>query len=390
MGLLRRIADRWDPPETRAHEPSWDALRGYSTAAGQQVNHHTAEGLSVVLACVGAISGALASLPAYVYRRQGTARLEAADHPLAGLIRRGPNKWQSWPDFIEWLAASALLRGNALIEIVTDRGVLAELRPIPWDNAAVTMLPSGRLVYDITNIQSLYDGTGRIRRLLDTEVVHLRDRTDDGLVGRSRLHRAAAVVGASLAVQSFASSLYTNGAFPSGTIEVPGALSDPALEQLRARFTEAFTGPKNAAKALVLENGVKWNSISISPEDAELLASRKFSGEELARIFNVPPPLIGILDHSSFTNSETAGRWFAQHTLAPWIRKIEAEFGRAVLNGDAELEIDMTGFLRGDPAQRWQGYDIALRNTVLTVDEVREAEGYNPLSAGAGAEATTA
>lgn len=387
MGLLRRLADHWDPPETRAHEPSWDALRGYSTAAGQQVNPHTAEGLSVVLACVGAISGALASLPAYVYRRQGTARLEAPDHPLAGLIRRGPNRWQTWPDFIEWMAASALLRGNSLIEIVTDRGVLAELRPIPWDNAAVTMLPSSRLAYDITNIQSLYGGTGRLRRLLDTEVVHLRDRTDDGLVGRSRLHRAAAVVGAGLAVQNFASSLYVNGAFPSGTIEVPGALSDPALDQLRARFAEAFVGPKNAAKALVLENGVKWNSISISPEDAELLASRKFGGEELARIFNVPPPLIGILDNSSFTNSETAGRWFAQHTLAPWIRKIEAEFGRAVLGGGAELEIDMTGFLRGDPAQRWQSYDIAIRNKVLTVDEVREAEGYNPMPAGAGTSA---
>ena len=123
-------------------------------------------------------------------------------------------------------------------------------------------------------------------------------------------------------------------------------LGEEALGHLRRQFTEAFTGPRNAAKAMILEAGIKWNSISISPEDAELLASRKYSGEELARLFNVPPPLVGIWDHSSFTNSETAGRWFAQHTLAPWIAKLEAAFGRSVLGGEAELSIDLSGFLQ--------------------------------------------
>lgn len=378
MGILRRIADRFDPIETRTNEPSWDALRGAAVAAGQRVDHRSAEGLSVVLACVGAISGALASLPALVYSQQGNARVEAPDHPLARLIRTGPNRWQTWPDFVEWVTASALLRGNALIEIVAANGILAELRPIPWDHVGVRMLPSGRLAYDLTDITSVYGGTGRIRRLLDSEVVHIRDRSDDGLVGRSRLSRAAAVVGAGLAVQDFASQLYVNGAFPSGTLEAPGPIGDEALGRLRKQFERAFSGPKNAARAMILEQGLKWNSISISPEDAELLASRKYSGEELARLFNVPPPLVGIWDHSSFTNSETAGRWFAQHTLAPWIRKIEAEFGRTVLGDDGALEIDMSGFLRGDPATRWNAYKIALENEVLTVDEVREAEGYNP------------
>jgi HK97 family phage portal protein len=113
---------------------------------------------------------------------------------------------------------------------------------------------------------------------------------------------------------------------------------------------------------------VSWQQISVSPEDAELLASRRFSTEELARIFQVPPPLVGIWDNSTFTNSETAGRWFATHTLAPWLRKLEAEFSRSVFTAGSPsfLEFDLSGFLRGDPEARWRSYDIAIKNRVLT------------------------
>ena len=265
---------------------------------------------------MGAISGALASLPAFVYRRQGAARIEAPDHPLARLIRTGPNQWQTWPDFLEWVIASALLRGNALIEIVTDRGELAELRPIPWTNVGVACCRPAGWPTTCRNITTAFGGTGRMRRLLDTEVVHVRDRSDDGLVGRSRLSRAAAVVGASLATQDFASQLYVNGAFPSRRA---GGTRPDRRGGLRrtcgGSSREAFTGPRNAAKAMILEAGIKWNSISISPEDAELLASRKYSGEELARLFNVPPPLVGIWDHSS---SRTARPPAGGSPSTPW------------------------------------------------------------------------
>ena len=135
-------------------------------------------------------------------------------------------------------------------------------------------------------------------------------------------------------------------------------------------------------KTLILDQGIKWRQISISPEDAELLASRRFTVEELARLFGCPPPIIGDLSHGTFTNSETAGRWFATHTLTPWIKKIEAEFTRSVFSEASrvthEIELDLSGFLRGDPAQRWQAHEIAVKNQILTVNEVREVEGWNP------------
>jgi HK97 family phage portal protein len=231
-------------------------------------------------------------------------REEDTGHPLARLIRNGPNSKQTWPDFVEWLVASTLLRGNGLLEIITDGGGrVVELRPIPWEFVSVQLLPNGRLAYDIVAATSLHGATGRIRRLLEGEVLHLRDRSDDGLIGRSRLSRAAAVVGTGLAMQEFAGALYENGANPSGVLEAEGKVSDVQLQRLADHFRQTFGGPSKAAKALVLDQGLTWKSVSISPEDAEFLASRRFAGEELARLYNVPPPIIGDLTHGTFTNS---------------------------------------------------------------------------------------
>ena len=392
MGLIRRIADYFDPAqavEQRAREVSWDALRGGVDIGGTAfVNPRMAENLSTVLACVGAISSAMASLPAYVYRQLERGREIDTRHPIARLIAAGPNQHQSWCDFIEWTMASALLRGNALAELVVDdRGAVSALRPIPWEYVNVQLLPSGRLVYDVVETTALYGGTGRPRRLLQDEVLHLRDRSDDGLIGRSRLQRAAAVLQAGLSIQDFANALYKNGVNPSGALEMEAKLTQDQRELLAQNFREAFAGPTKAAKALVLDQGMKWSQISISPEDAEFLASRRFTVEELARLFGVPPPIVGDLSHGTFTNSETVGRWFATHTLAPWIRKVESEFTRSVFSEASRtthrLEIDMSGFLRGDPAQRWAAWKIAVDGGILDPDEIREEEGWNPRGAAA-------
>ena len=388
MGLLRRIADAFDPaPETRARPLATSSWLGALDTGGRVVNPRTAENLATVLACVSAISSALASLPAFVYRVTESGREEDNAHPLARLIRNGPNERQSWPDFVEWLAASTLLRGNGLAEIRTDGGGrVTGLVPIPWEYVSVQILPSGRLAYDIVETIGFLGSTGRLRRLLEGEVLHLKDRSDDALIGRSRLSRAAAVVGTGLAMQEFAQALYENGAHPSGVLEAEGHIGDTNLERLASHFRNAFAGPSKAAKALVLDQGVKWKSVSISPEDAEFLASRRFAGEELARLYNVPPPIIGDLTHGTFTNSETLIRFFAQSTLTGWVRKIEAEFHRSVFSeaarADHQFVLDLSGLLRGDPETRWKSHEIALRNRVLTPNEVRGEEGWNPRPGG--------
>jgi len=392
--LRNRIAS-WIAPErdteTREH-PSWAAMTAFGGPAGGAVPPHMAENLSAVMASVNAISTAIASLPAFVQRRSGGKLNRADEHPIARLIDLGPNAWQAWPDFMDWLVAQTLLQGNGLAEIVTDsRGAPAELRPIPWQWVSVQMLPSGRLAYDIQDVQ------GRQRRLLQDEVLHLRDRTDDGLVGRSRLSRARSVLETGMQVQTFTERFYQHGMSPSGVIELEGngrrsepkVLTEPQQRMLREQIREEFQGAKNTAKVLVMpDENLKWRQLGVSAEDADLLNARRYSGEEIARIFQVPPPIIGDLSKGTFTNTETVGRWFAQNTLTPWIRKIEAEFSRSVFPESSRsthrLTFDLSGFLRGDPEQRWQAHKIAVDSGILDPDEVRQIEGYEPRGDGAG------
>ncbi len=374
--IMGRKEERAGPPES-----SWGFLSGLDTSTGRLVNPRMAETLSAVMACVDAIGSGLATLPCYLYRTTSAGRVLEERHPLMRMVRKGPNAHQTWPDFIQWVSASVLLRGNALIEIRSNRrtGELEELRPIPWEHASVQILPSGRLAFDITDITAIHGGTGKVRRLFQDECVLIRDRSDDGLLGRSRLARAGAVISAGLSIQEFSSSLYSNGINPTGALKYDHSLTRDQKDQIRHQLRMLYSGTHNTGRALILDGNASWQQISITPEDAELLSSRRFSVEEIARIFQVPPPIIGDLTHGTFTNSETLIRFFAQSTLSSWCRKIEAEFSKALLTDDAlSLELDLSGLLRGDPETRWKSHEIAVRNKILTANEIREAEGWSP------------
>jgi len=372
--LADRFLSRLGYERRAADDPSWAALApGIGYYAG--VSARYAENMSAVLACVNVIADSLASIPALVYRREGDNRIEALGHPLRRLTVHGVHEGMTWPEFIGHLVASTLLTGNGLAEIIrAGNGQLAGLAYIPWGMVTVAELSSGRLAYDVA------DGRGHVRRLLAGEVIHLRDRTDDGRIGVSRLSRASSAVEAVDLANRHARAFLANGAAPSGVIEVPGAMKPDQRTSLRESFQNRHGGAGNAGSTLVLDGGMTWKGVSLSPEDSELLETRKFGTEEMCRIYQVPPPLVQDYSHNTFTNSETAGRWFAMFTLAPWARKIEAEFARSVFpnNGPYELELDLSGFLRGDPQTRWAAHKIAIETGVLDPDEVRQIEGWNP------------
>ena len=375
MGMIDRMASALGF-ERRADndltDPSWAAIApGIGYPAALSARGH--EQLSAVLACTTAIATALAYVPALIYRLQSGSRVELMSHPIRRLTRQGANENMAWPDLIEHLVASALLTGNGLATIARGpNGQLESLTWVPWGMVTVQYLNSGRLAYDVS------DGRGGMRRFLQGEVIHLRDRTDDGLLGRSRLSRAADTVAGVVTTNQFARTFMGRGASPSGVIELPGTFTPEQRTGLRDQFQSRHSGAANAGTTLILDGGMTWKASQISPEDAELLESRKFGVEEICRLFQVPPPLVQDYSHNTFTNSETAGRWFAQFTLAPWARKIEAEFARTVLSSETELELDLSGFLRGDPQTRWASHKIAIDAGVLDADEVRQVEGWNP------------
>lgn len=381
MGLIERIASfaGFERRDATAFDPSWAAL-SQNTGLYPILSARAAENLSTVLGCTSAISRALAYVPALTYRRNGQGdRTEVPDHPLMRLVRNGANPNMSWPDFVEHLVASTLLNGNGLATIARDgRGQLEGLTYVPWSNVSVVELANERLAFDVS------DRRGKSRRYLQGEVLLLRDRTDDGLIGRSRLSRAAETVSTVSGANSLAGAMLRNGAYPRGFLTAPGGISPETAARLKTTWDTGYSGD-NAGKIAVAGDGLEWKSLQISPEDAELLESRKFGVIEICRIFDVPPPIVQAYENNTFTNAAQAGLWFATQCLSPWARKIEAEFARSVFPADGpyELELDLSGFLRGDPQTRWQTYDVAAKNKILTVDEMRANEGYGPMPVGA-------
>ncbi len=366
----------------RSATNTWTAAHPITVASVEHREGATpvmAENLSGVLACVNAIASNIAAFRPLVYRRDGQARVEVLDHPFLAIVRDGPNQWQTWGGMIESAAASVELHGNALVEIIRDGGgTVIGMRFLPWHWVSVELLPSGRLAFDV--YEPAMPGASAVkRRLLSDDVLHLKDRSDDGLVGRSRLSRARDVFLTATSQQTFARNFLDLGAQPSGVISSDHALSNEQFQSIRSQFAERFSGSNNAGRALILDDMLKWTPMQVSPEDAELLNSRRFAVEEIARIYGVPPPMIGDLTHGTFTNSREAARWFGQFTLTPRVRRLEAELNRALFGAGNvfEVEFDMSSLLRSDPETRWGSHKIAVEIGVLDTDEIREIEGYN-------------
>ena len=336
------------------------------------------ENLASIVSAVTIIARTIASLPPRVYQSVDGGRVEVLDHPVVRLLHR-PNSLQGWPDLCEQWIASALLAGNGLLHITDDgRGVPTELRCLPWWLSNPQILRDGRVVFypAATRLPGWPDASPP--RVVSTDdCMWLRDRADN-IFGRSALSRAPMVAQAAMDSATFASSMFANGAKLSGIISHPGQLSKEASDRVGQSWRDTHAGPFATGKVAILEEGAKFEAQSMTLEDAELLASRKFEIEEVARLYNIPLPILNVWDHSTFTNSDTASQWFGQLTLAPWARKIEAEASRVLFNDPSyHLEIDLSALMRGSFVARTQAEIALVRAGILSPDEIREQEGYS-------------
>lgn len=365
----------WSKTETRAVDPSWGALlsQGAMSDAGQYVDARSAEGVATVFAAVNLIAGTVASLPLHVYRRLDNGdRERASDHPLANILAARPNATQTAFELREMLTAQCLLSGNAYAEIRTDRsGTVTDLVPINPRDVTVVKLAGGRHRYDVNT-------DGRMRSLLAEEVLHLRDRSEDGLVGRSRVQVARETLGGALALQTHGNRAFANGTRLSGVLQTPGMLSADQHQRLAASWRTQYTGADNAGKTAVLESGLTFEPLSMSNEDAQWLQARQFSVEEVARLFNVPPVLLGDLRHANFSNSVEMMRHFVTVTLRPWLSRWEQALERALLGpvarGRYYIEHSAEGLLRGDAVNRADFYGKAIASGWMLRSEARRLE----------------
>ena len=336
--LFRKPVEKRDASVMDVLAAAYDYKRG-GTRGG--IGPRAAEALGAVQACVALICGAMSSLPAALTIDTPDGRAPAPSAAAAWRLLRRPNDWQSWPAFMSWASAQFLLRGNILAPIETDgAGRVTALQPVQWEHCNPVWLPSQRLAYDVTLVTPA--GTsGPPRRYLQDEVLHVRARSDDGLIGRSVLSRAAGPLNEAVEIAGLALDNWRNGLRTSGIISMQGSLGDKARDRLKARIAEQAD-----MDVLILDQSAKFEQMALSSVDAEFLGSRQFSVSDIARLFSVPEPLLqlgqrALIDPTPFVSL------FAMQALAPIVTAIEAEFDHAVLPAGMHLVLDMSGLMRG-------------------------------------------
>lgn len=353
---------------------------GRGTASGQSVTPATALQVTAVFACVRVLAESVASLPLILYeRRKDGGKDRATSNPLFRLLHDQPNRWQTSFEFFEMLMVHLTLRGDAFAEIVAAPGrAVAELVPLHPDRVTPFWAPDSTVAYEYR----LLDGPRRI--LLQHEVLHVRGFTDDGLTGLSpiRLHREA--IGLALATEEHGARLFSNGAQLGGVLQHPGKLSAEASTRLRESWAARYAGGSNAHKTAVLEEGMTWEKVGMTSEDAQFLETRQYQTADIARIWRVPPHMIGDLSKATFSNIEHQALEFVVHTLRPWLVRWEQALKRDLITQPerffAEFLVD--GLLRGDIRSRYAAYAIGRQWGWLSANKVLEMENQNPIEGG--------
>ncbi|MCC8044872.1 MAG: phage portal protein [Clostridiales bacterium] len=379
MGILSGLFRSRDKPTDSTAGSAWRFYFGNSSS-NKLVSERSAMQVAAVYACVRVLAEAVAQLPLHLYRYTGEGSKEkAADHPLYFLLHDEPNPEMSSFVFRETLMTHILLWGNAYAQIIRNgKGEVVALYPLMPNRMRVDRDEHGRLYYEYTLSD---DDAPQIKKtiLKPSEVLHIPGLGYDGLVGYSPIAVAKNAVGLTIATEEYGAKFFANGATPGGILEYPGTVKDP--DKVREAWNKGFGGSSNSNKVAVLEEGMKYTPISINPDEAQFLDTRKFQIDEIARIFRVPPHLIGDLEHSTFSNIEQQSLEFVTYSLQPWLVRWEQGIHRVLLNEnerkDYFVKFNVDGLLRGDYQSRMNGYATARQNGWMSANDIRELENLD-------------
>lgn len=388
MGFISNLFRTRDAPVNRTSGSTYSFFLGNSSS-GKRVNQKSAMQMTAVYSCVRILSEAVASLPIHVYKYNSQGGKEKAlDHPLYFLLHDEPNPEMTSFVFRETLMTHLLLWGNAYAQIIRNgKGEIVALYPLMPDRMTVDRDEYGKLYYEYTvSTDDAHTLKGSTVRLEPRDVLHVPGLGFDGLVGYSPIAMAKNAIGLAIAAEEYGSKFYANGAAPSGVLEHPGTLKDPA--KVRDSWSETFGGSANSHKIAVLEEGMKYTPISINPNEAQFLETRKFQINEIARIFRVPPHMVGDLEKSSFSNIEQQSLEFVKYTLDPWVSRWEQSMIRSLFTKEEKttyfIKFNVDGLLRGDYQSRMNGYAIGRQNGWMSANDIRELENLDRIPAELG------
>ena len=388
MSILSGIFKARDKPVNSTSGSAFSFFMGGSLA-GKRVNERTSMQMTAVYSCVRILSEAVASLPLHLYKYDGSGGKEkAVEHPLYRLLHDEPNPEMTSLVFRETLMTHLLLWGNGYAQIIRNgRGEVIALYPLMPDRMEVDRDEKGQIYYQYTRVaEDAPTMKGQTVILGPTDVLHIPGLGFDGLVGYSPIAMAKNAIGLAIAAEEYGAKFYANGATPSGVLEHPGVIKDPS--RVRESWMNTFGGSANSNKVAVLEEGMKYTPISISPDQAQFLETRKFQVNEIARIFRVPPHMIGDLEKSSFNNIEQQSLEFVKYTLDPWVCRWEQSMKRALLSEEEKknyfMKFNVDGLLRGDYQSRMNGYAVGRQNGWMSANDIRELENLDRIPEGSG------
>ncbi len=381
MGLFSNIFKARDKPQNRTTGSNYSFFFG-GTTSGKPVNEHTAMQMTAVYSCVRILAEAVAGLPLHLYKYTASGGKEKAlSHPLYFLLHDEPNPEMSSFVFRETLMTHLLLWGNAYAQIIRNgKGEVIALYPLMPNRMSVDRDSSGALYYTYTRYSDEAPTmNGMTVTLRPSEVLHIPGLGFDGLVGYSPIAMAKNAIGMAIACEDYGAKFFANGAAPGGVLEHPGTIKDP--QKVRDSWNAAYQGSSNSHRVAVLEEGMKYQPIGISPEQAQFLETRKFQINEIARIFRVPPHMVGDLEKSSFSNIEQQSLEFVKYTLDPWVIRWEQAISRSLLRPDEKklyfAKFNVDGLLRGDYVSRMNGYATARQNGWMSANDIRELENLD-------------
>jgi len=390
MGIreLLGIRSARDKPQNNYGNSALSFLFGSSTS-GKAVNERTAMETTAVYSCVRILSETFASLPLHIYRYCDAGKEKVYDHSLYFLLHDQPNKEMTSFVFRETLMSHLLIWGNAYAQIIRDgRGQVLSLYPLLPDKVQVDRTESGELFYIYkrnSEENPNFKEYGQIY-LRAEDVLHIPGLGFDGLIGYSPIALAKNAVGMTMACEEYGASFFANGANPGGVLEHPGTLKDP--KKVRDSWNDVYQGTNNAHKVAVLEEGMKYQQIGIPPEEAQFLETRKFQLNEIARLYRIPPHMIGDLERSSFSNIEQQSLEFVKYTLDPWVVRWEQALKKALLLPQEKeeyfIKFNVDGLLRGDYEGRMNGYAVGRQNGWFSANDIRQMEDMNPIPAEEG------
>jgi len=385
MGIFSGLFKSRDKPQNRTAGSSYAFYMG-GTSSGKNVTERSAMQMTAVYSCVRILAEAVAGLPLHLskYNDDG-GKEKALDHPLYRLLHDEPNPEMSSFVFRETLMTHLLLWGNAYAQVIRNgKNEVVALYPLMPNKMSVDRDERGRLYY------TYYRGPDEAIKNKDfavtlqpSDVLHIPGLGFDGLVGYSPIAMAKNAIGMAIACEEYGAKFFANGAAPGGVLEHPGTIKDP--QRVRESWQSTFGGSGNANKIAVLEEGMKYTPIGISPEQAQFLETRKFQINEIARIFRVPPHMVGDLEKSSFSNIEQQSLEFVKYTLDPWVIRWEQSIQRALLSHDEKalyfVKFNVEGLLRGDYQSRMNGYAIGRQNGWMSANDIRELENLDRIPA---------